>query len=203
MRRRPWYAPVTATSRSVTSSTGIARDERGRVAVRAEAEVDEVEARPAARRRSRPRPPRGRAPRRASARTSAAPPGGQAREQVREVAVGVAVGRDALVDLVDRHLLPRHPSPCEVGEHRPRRVSAADRERERARVRRPLRGRARRRTLGAALGDRLGVGEDLDRRASLYAVFSSWPPNSLRIAERSLSRSRRGRARRSASRARS
>ena len=107
-------------------------------------------------------------------------PGRQAALEQREVAVGVAVRRDALVDLEDRHLLPRH-APVQALEHRPRRAAARHGDREP-----PTLGDGRRRRrrddLCAALGDRVGVGENLDLECHSI-VFSSWPPNCLRIAE--------------------
>ena len=135
MRRRPWYGPVSATSRSDDVEHRVAGHERGRVAVGAEPEMDEVElpregVRVVGRRGVEVVGPTG------IARTSAAPPAGGALE-LREVAVGIVVGRDALVDLEDRHLLPGH-APVELGEHRPGRAAARHGEREAAAVRRPL-----------------------------------------------------------------
>ena len=53
--------------------------------------------------------------------------------QEREVAIGVAVRRDALVDLVDRRLVPGEIfAACQLGEHLARGVAAADGQREHA-----------------------------------------------------------------------
>ena len=104
---------------------------------------------------------------------------------MREVALVVARGRDALVDLVDRRLRPRHLLRGEIGEHGPRCAAATDGERER-----PVLGHRRSGVLGhirrRASCHSGGVGKDLDRELG-HDVFSTWPPNCLRIAERSLS----------------
>jgi hypothetical protein len=39
--------------------------------------------------------------------------------------------------------------------------------------------------LGTPLGDGLRVGKDLDREPQRYSVFSTWPPNCFRMADRS------------------
>ena len=91
---------------------GVAGHERGGVAVRAEAEVDEVELLGQGFRvegRGRVEilgPDRHRPDVRGAA-------GREAALELREVAVRIAVGRDALVDLEDRDLLPRH-APVEA-----------------------------------------------------------------------------------------
>ena len=52
----------------------------------------------------------------------------EALAQVGEVPIGVAGGRDPLVDLVQHDVVPGHVLGGELGEHRPRRVPAAHRE---------------------------------------------------------------------------
>ncbi len=106
--------------------------------------------------------------------------GRQAALELHEVAISVSIGRDALVDLEDRDLLPRH-APVEAREHRPRRSAARDRKRE------SIAGGDRdcRRCsddLSAAFGHRVHVRQYLDLERHQPA-FSSWPPNCLRMAE--------------------
>ena len=97
--------------------------------------------------RNAPRRRRGRSLRPASACTFA---GGSATcasrlsRDVREVAVGVAGRRHALVDLEQVHVGPRHVLVRERAQHLPRRVAAADRELEAAALLRPPRAPARR-----------------------------------------------------------
>ena len=50
----------------------------------------------------------------------------QALVQVREVAVGIPIGRDPLIDLKDVHVSPRHVLGAKECEHRPRSLAAAD-----------------------------------------------------------------------------
>ena len=110
------------------------------------------------------------------------PAGRQAALELHEVAVGIAIRRDALVDLEDRDLLPRH-APVEAREHLPRRSSAGDRKRESvAGGDRDCRRRSD--DLSAAFGHRVRVRQDLDLERHQPA-FSSWPPNCLRIADSS------------------
>lgn len=85
-----------------------------------------------------------------------------------EVAVGIAVGGDPLVDLVDRHVLPRHLLR-QMSEHRPRGVATTDREAEPAAVGDRLLGDEGRRPFG----DRVGVGKYLDLEWHGYTGFSS------------------------------
>ena len=73
--------------------------------------------------------------------------------------------------------------PYERREHRPRRAAARDGERESI-AGGDRDGRRGGDDLSAALGDRVRVRQDLDLERH-QAVFSSWPPNCLRIAERS------------------
>ena len=108
--------------------------------------------------------------------------GRQAALELHEVAIGIAIGRDALVDLEDRDLLPRHAA-VEAREHRPRRSTARDRKCESvARGDRDCRRRSD--DLSAAFGDRVRVRQDLDLERHQLA-FSSCPPNCLRIADSS------------------
>ena len=108
--------------------------------------------------------------------------GRQAALELHEVAIRVAIGRDALVDLEDRDLLPRH-APVEAREHLPGRSAARDRKRESvAGGDRDCRRRSD--DLGAAFGHRVHVRQDLDLERHQLA-FSSWPPNCLRIADSS------------------
>ena len=103
--------------------------------------------------------------------------------ELREVPVGVAVGRDALVDLEDRDLLPRH-LPGEVREHGPGRPPAGDGEREEPALR-DRGGCGGGEDLRTTLRDCLCVGEHFDFERHGYAFFSSCPPNCLRMADRS------------------
>ena len=80
---------------------------------------------------------------------------------MREVAVGIAVRRDALVDLEDVDPRPRHVLGGQQAQHHPRRVPAADREGE-APARLHRLARRRRDQLRGALRDRVGIGENLD-----------------------------------------
>ena len=108
------------------------------------------------------------------------PAGRQAALELREIAVRIAVGRDALVDLEDRDLLPRH-APVEVREHLPGRAPAGDGKRESV-ASGDRDGRRRRDDLSAALGHCVHVRQYLDLEWHQPA-FSSWPPNCLRIAD--------------------
>jgi hypothetical protein len=101
-------------------------------------------------------------------------------QQLCEVAVGVTVRRDALVDLEDRDLLPWHP-PGQRREHRPGRAAARNGEREAAAPRDRL-GRGLCDHLGAASGHGLRVRQDLDLERH-QPVFSACPPNCLRSAD--------------------
>lgn len=111
----------------------------------------------------------------------------EALPQVDEVAVRVAVGRDPLVGLEHRHMLPGDVLLCEPREHRPWRVPPADGERESAvglyaGLGQPPNERRR------SAGDRIGVGDDPEFvMHSPQPFFSACPPNSERIAERILS----------------
>ncbi len=164
----------------------VAGNEGGRVSVRTESEMDEVE---------RFREDRGIVGRRrievvgldGHGSDVGAASGREAGAEVGQVSIRVAVGSDALVDLVDRHLLPRH-LPGEVREHRPGRASTADGEREPSAVSDGRAGTARQRTRRRALQQRPHRAGSRSRAAlDDYAFFSSWPPNSFRIADRSLS----------------
>ena len=102
---------------------------------------------------------------------------------MREVPVGIAVRCNPLVDLEDRDLVPLERAR-QLGEHRPRRVTARDGEGEAA-ARRDRRCGGRGHHVRPAPRDGRGVREHLDLEGHGYAFFSSWPPNCLRIAERS------------------
>ena len=187
MRGWPWYSPVRATRRSATSRTGSPGTQRGGVAVGAEAEVDEVEALGQrgfvfARRRlevalgDRHRPQRRLVVHR------------EAEDHVGEVAVLAARGGDPLVDLEELGLVPGHLLEfAEDRQHRPGRAAAAHRHRELVALRRRLAPGGGDQLGGAARGRPFVAGDlELDRHGAQLA-FSSWPPNCLRIAERTLS----------------
>ena len=121
-------------------------------------------------------------------RTRATPAAGRLLEQVGEVAVGVAVRRDPLVDLEDVDPLPVELVLAEQLEHPPRRVAAADRERERA----PVGDRLRRPPSAITSAPRAAAASASATTSSVTPggppyFFSSWPPNCLRIAESTLS----------------
>lgn len=104
-----------------------------------------------------------------------------------EVAIRVAVGRDPLVDLEHRHVLPGDVLMCEPREHRPWRVPPADGERESAVGLNAGPGQPRHERRRGA-GDRIGAGDDFEFvMHSPQPFFSACPPNSERIAERILS----------------
>ena len=99
----------------------VAGDERGGVAVGPEAEVDEVELVRELGRVARGRGRRGRASVTGIGRRRSSAGAGEAREQVGEVAVGVAVGGDPLVDLEQRRSAAHSSSVlAEQLEHPPR-----------------------------------------------------------------------------------
>ena len=113
--------------------------------------------------------------------------GGERGLDLGQVAVRVAVGRHALVDLEHRHLIAGERLRVEQLQHPPRRMAAAERERERASVGDRRRGGFGDQ-LGGAGGRRFRVVADLDREPGTSAQlgFSSWPPNCFRIAESTL-----------------
>ena len=88
---------------------------------------------------------------------------------MRQVAVGVAGGRDPLVHLEEVHVHPWHVLPREQPQHDPRRAAAAHGEGE-APARRDRGSGIRGDDRGAARGDRVGVGEDFQLHRGGYAV---------------------------------
>ena len=108
--------------------------------------------------------------------------GREAVEEMDEVAPGITVGEDALVDLEHVDALPGNLLAGQKLEHPPGGAAAAHGEREAAPVGDRVPGGPGD-LPGAAGGGGLGVGEDLEP----HAGFSSCPPNCLRMAERILS----------------
>src|SRR6516225_2713404 len=107
---------------------------------------------------------------------------------MREVAIGIAVGRDSLIDLEHHDLLPRHLLLCKQCAHRPRRMAAAHRERE-LRVMGDCCARPGQDEGGCRVRNRISGVEDVEVMLhERQDCFSAWPPNSLRNAERILSR---------------
>ena len=171
----------------------IARHERSGVPVGAEPEVDEVEHRRctcdlAQRRgvaRGRVRGVRKLDRHRVHLPRGERRPLEQALGEVRQVAVGVAGRRDALVDLEEVHVFPRHVGHLRQRlQHHPRGAAAAERDGEAAA------GGDRRARLagdegGAGPRDRVGVGEDFDLHAAArYAatVGFTQPPGGVTVS---------------------
>ena len=84
----------------------------------------------------------------------------QALAQMREVAIRIACGGDALVHLHHLHAAPRNVLVREHAQHPPGRAAAADRHDEPA-PRRDRRARVGGDHPGGVRGDRVGVGEHL------------------------------------------
>ena len=176
---RPWYSLRDRDITVCNVEHGVTGNERGGVSVRAEAEVDEVE-----RVRAALCVLRGGCfeivRQTGIGRTSAAPPGGSARWSWVRLRSGSPSGRRA------RPPGRWSPSP-RAASLRGRRTSSTASGRRRRRSERAMvgdRDPARSATIcGAAPGDRVGVGEDLDLERH-QALFSSCPPNCLRIADR-------------------
>ena len=199
----PGTRSVTATSRSVDVEHRVARDQRGGVAVGAEAEVDQVErARELARRSSaaaasrssafdRHRPHGGRAPsagRLASrwVRLRSGSPSGATRSSTWKTSM--------LSQAIVRRRAAR--------QHRPRRAAAAERERERSRGRRSPSAAAAAISSAPRRAHGVGVGAATSTfNAGLRLLLVVAAELLAHRRQHLVRRSRRGRARRSASRA--
>ena len=106
----------------------------------------------------------------------------QALAEVRQVAVGVAGGRDALVHLEEVHARPRHVLARERAQHQPRRAAAAHGEGE-APARRDRGAGLRGDDRGPPRGHRVGVGEDFELHCG-YAVTVGFcqPPGGVTLS---------------------
>jgi hypothetical protein len=90
----------------------------------------------------------------------------QAVAQMGQVAVGMPLRRHTLVDLGHMHPAPRNIFACEVAKHDPWGMAAAYRKDEAAARREGGAGFCRD-DRGTLSGDRLGIGEDFDFHSSL------------------------------------
>ena len=96
----------------------------------------------------------------------------QAVAEMREVAVGIACGGNALVDLKHVHLTPGKRVASQCAQHQPRRVTAADRHDE-ASARCHRRARGVRNDRRRPAGDALVIGIDFDFHDALR--IRDWP----------------------------